>query len=71
MRWVQRLGRRWKDAAARRSEMTLEPTLRRRLDRLPQRMRDRRALRAERRARPHDFDAALEKAQSRGWGGEH
>jgi hypothetical protein len=57
----------WQDRAAVRAELTLEPTRRRRIDRLPQRLGDRLALRAERRARPHDFGRALDDATSRAW----
>ena len=57
----------WQDRAAVRAEHTLTPTRRRRLDRLPQRIGDRLALRAERRARPHDFAHALDDATARAW----
>jgi hypothetical protein len=64
-----RLRRRWAYRAAVRAEHTLEPTVLRRLDRWPERRRDRAALRAERRRRPHDIGGAIQRAQGTGWGG--
>jgi hypothetical protein len=64
---LQRMMRRWRYRAAIRAEHTLEPTLRRRLDRAPEAWAARRALRRERRARPrstNDIDAAI----GRSWG---
>jgi hypothetical protein len=58
---------RWQDRAAVRSEQELDPTLRRRLDRLPQRLADRRATRAERRLRPRSADD-IERALAQSWG---
>jgi hypothetical protein len=65
--WIHPV-RRWRDRAAVRAEYCLEPTWRRRLDRMPQDWSDRRALRAERRARPRDFGALLDDATQRAWG---
>jgi hypothetical protein len=67
-RLVDHAMRHWRDRAAVRAEHCLEPTWHRRLDQLPQRVADRRALRAERRARPRDFEAALQDATARAWG---
>ena len=64
-----RLLARWEDRAAVRAEHGLEPTLRRRIDRLPRRWADRRLLRAERRARrkgPDMIAEALYRAQGKG-----
>jgi hypothetical protein len=64
-----RLLQRWEDRAAVRAEHELEPTFRRRIDRVPRRLADRRRLRMERRARPRDgraIDDALERAMGRG-----
>ena len=66
--WLDRLFRRWEDGAAVRLEHHVEPGLRRRLDRLPGRLRGRLTLRAERRARHHDNGAAIEKGPARAWG---
>ncbi|MCW2991861.1 MAG: hypothetical protein JWM73_2455 [Solirubrobacterales bacterium] len=57
---------RWQDRAAVRAEHVLEPTRRRRFDRLPQRISSRRALRAERRLHPPD-PAAIDAAIGRTW----
>jgi hypothetical protein len=54
--------RRWRYRAAIRAEHTLEPTLRRRLDRVPEAWAARRALRQDRRLRtrsPSDIDALI------------
>jgi hypothetical protein len=67
-RLVKHVVGRWEDRAAVRSERELEPTLRRRFDRLPQWLADHRATRAERRLRRHsasDIDSAVSKS----WGG--
>jgi hypothetical protein len=58
---------RWQDRAAVRAEQQLDPTLRRRFDRLPQRLADRRALRAERRLRRRSADD-IERALAESWG---
>ena len=59
---------RWQDGAAVRAELELEPTLRRRLDRLPQQLKDRRELRAERRLRgKRDFGDAARIAEAEMW----
>jgi hypothetical protein len=65
--FVQKMMCRWRYRAAIRAEHTLEPTLRRRLDRVPEAWAARRALRRERRNRPRstsDIDAAI----GRHWG---
>ena len=69
-RWLDRLWRRWEDRAAVKLEHHVEPSFRRRLDRLPGQMRARAELRAERRSRPHDIGGAIDRASGRGWGGE-
>jgi hypothetical protein len=61
----------WQDRAAVRAEHTLEPTLRRRVDRVPQRLVDRRRLRADRRARPGDIGGRIEEASRRAWGRDY
>lgn len=61
------LRRRWDDASAVRAEHCLDPTWRRRLDRLPQRWDDRRALRRERAARRRRIDGAAELGFSQAW----
>jgi hypothetical protein len=67
-RLVDSAVRRWRDGAALRAEHELEPTLRRRIDRIPQRLHDRRALRAERRLRSHmDIGEAVSRAQGEAW----
>ena len=63
------LRRRWDVAGAVRAEHCLEPTWRRRLDRLPQRLEDRWALRCERAARRRRIDGAAERAYSEAWMG--
>jgi hypothetical protein len=63
--------RRWQDRAAARAEHVLEPTLRRRVDRLPQRWADRRGLRAERRLRRRQIGKRIEEASSRSWGKDY
>ncbi|HUO70708.1 MAG TPA: hypothetical protein VMU39_08025 [Solirubrobacteraceae bacterium] len=56
---------RWRDGAAVRAEHELDPTRRRRFDRLPQHFKDRRALRAERRLRAkRDIGDAARMAES-------
>jgi hypothetical protein len=66
--WLDRLWRRWEDRAAVRLEHDLEPGLRRRLDRLPARVRGRLELRAERRARHRDVATEIAKGPARAWG---
>ena len=61
--------RRWDAAGAVRAEHCLEPTWRRRLDRLPQRVEDRWALHRERAARRRRIDGAAERAYSEAWMG--
>jgi hypothetical protein len=63
--------RRWRDRAAVRAEHCLEPTLHRRVDRLPQRMSDRRRLRADRRRRPGDIGHRIDDASRRAWGRDY
>lgn len=63
--------RRWQDRAAVRAEHTLEPTLQRRIDRLPQRLGDRRALRADRRDRRRQVGARIAEASQRAWGRDY
>ena len=67
--WLDRLWRRWEDRAAARLEHHLEPSLARRLDRLPTNVRHRLELRAERRARHRDVGAEIAKGPARAWGG--
>jgi hypothetical protein len=67
-RSLDRLWRRWEDRAAVRLEHDLEPGLRRRLDLLPYRLRDRLELRAERRARHRDIGLGIDQAPGHGWG---
>ena len=66
--WLDRLWRRWEDRAAVRLEHHVEPGLRRRLDRLPGRVRGRLELRAERRARYHDVGEKIARGAGRGFG---
>jgi hypothetical protein len=66
--WLDRLWRRLEDRAAVRLEHHLEPGLRRRLDRVPARVRGRLELRAERRARHHDVGGEIAKGPARAWG---
>jgi hypothetical protein len=66
-----RLTRRWQDRAAVRAEHVLEPTLRRRLDRLPQRWVDHRVLRAERRLRRRQVGERISEASARSWGRDY
>ena len=64
---VHGMMRSWRYRAAIRAEHTLEPTLRRRLDRVPEEWAARRALRRDRRLRTRsasDIDAAI----ARHWG---
>ncbi|QEC47354.1 hypothetical protein FSW04_07000 [Baekduia soli] len=60
--------RSWQDRAAVRAEHCLEPTLRRRIDRIPQRLSDRRRLRRQRRQVPRDVGTAIDDASRRMWG---
>jgi hypothetical protein len=71
MSLVDHLLRRWQDRAAVRSEHCLDPTLRRRIDRLPERLADRRLLRADRRSRPGDIGERIEAASRRAWGRDY
>jgi hypothetical protein len=68
MSFVDHLLGRWQDRAAVRAEHCLDPTLRRRIDRLPQRLADRRRLRADRRSRPGDIGERIDEASRRAWG---
>jgi hypothetical protein len=68
---VDRFLSRWRDRAAVRAEHCLEPTWRRRLDRMPERLADRRRLRADRRSRPGDIGGRIDEASRRAWGRDH
>jgi hypothetical protein len=62
---------RWRDRAAVRAEHNLEPTWRRRMDRMPDRLADRRRLRADRRSRPGDVGGRIDEASRRAWGRDY
>ena len=64
MSFVDHVLRRWQDRASVRAEHCLEPTLRRRIDRLPQRL-------ADRRSRPGDIGERIEQASRRAWGRDY